>query len=612
MANVSSVVKHFPSAKEGFVTTLASTISSGAATVPLNSVTGYNNGDVAVLIVEPGSASAKQAVTGTVDTSGVQLTNCVWTEGTNQTHNAGSTVVDYVAATHMSMVSKGLLVEHDQDGGHSDITADSIVVSGSVEASEFIVTGAGGSQGWESGLPAPDTITYNGDRNYTLVFNGADHTDIVSPNMLLRATRTVTAPTQCADLEASSSQYFNDTTPAGTTFTDDFVAGGWVKLESYGSGGNTVVGRYNGTSGWILRIGALGAGDGRIQLIGFNAGSANFSCVVSRTSIQLNRWTHIAAQLDMSAFTATSTTSYVMIDGEDHTAFVQRGGTNPTALVQAGDLSVGANNSGGFTEFFDGKLSNVWYSSAKITQANVQTLISQSITSAQCTTHSIVSAWTFNNTLNDVNTTSANNLTAQNSAAATNADTPFSGGSGGTQEYAKVETTAFSTNTTMTVRVPEGYAIPTTGGISAMGYSSQAAPYGFPGMTPVIAMRQLNVTATATSIVAVDGLTITFNALANTRYKITFQPGVGISEDNSGAQARIGIALGSVSAANLIQESFMTTAAANQGASPACIWTGYFVPGSVTIIGSLRAVGAGTASLAGATTNPVQFILEEY
>lgn len=116
MAIVTSVTKHFPTAKEGFTTTLASTIGSGAATVPLNSVTGYANGDQAVFVVEPASSTAKQAVTGTVDTAGVQLTGAVWTEGTNTTHSAGATVVDYVAATHMSMVTKGLLVSHNQDG----------------------------------------------------------------------------------------------------------------------------------------------------------------------------------------------------------------------------------------------------------------------------------------------------------------------------------------------------------------------------------------------------------------------------------------------------------------------------------------------------------------
>ena len=116
MAIVSSVTKHFPTAKEGFTTTLASTIAPGVTTVALNSVTGFNNGETIVLVVEPTDPTKKQAFTGVVDTSGIQLTDVVWTEGTNQTHNSGVTVVDYETATHWAMYSKGLLVSHNQDG----------------------------------------------------------------------------------------------------------------------------------------------------------------------------------------------------------------------------------------------------------------------------------------------------------------------------------------------------------------------------------------------------------------------------------------------------------------------------------------------------------------
>ena len=124
MATVSSVIKHFPSAEEGFTTQLASSISSGATTVPLNSVSGYANGEVVAFVVDPTDASKKQAFTGTVDTAGVQITNVVWTEGSNQTHTAGvqitnvvwtegsnqthtagATVVDYATATHISILS---------------------------------------------------------------------------------------------------------------------------------------------------------------------------------------------------------------------------------------------------------------------------------------------------------------------------------------------------------------------------------------------------------------------------------------------------------------------------------------------------------------------------
>ena len=132
MTNVSAVTKHFPSAEEGFTTTLSSTISAGATTVGLNSLSGYTTGEVATLIVAPTVSSEKQAFTGVVDTAGLQLTNVVWTTGTNQTHAAGTTVVDYATATHISQMSKGILEEHNQDGSHGAITATSVASTGAV------------------------------------------------------------------------------------------------------------------------------------------------------------------------------------------------------------------------------------------------------------------------------------------------------------------------------------------------------------------------------------------------------------------------------------------------------------------------------------------------
>lgn len=120
--SVASVVKFFPTAQNGFTTTLASTIASGAATVPLNSVSGYTNGDTAVFVVDPTSVTLKQTFTGVIDTAGVQVTGVIWTAGTNATHSAGATVVDYATATHISMMTKGILVDHLSSGAHKVAT----------------------------------------------------------------------------------------------------------------------------------------------------------------------------------------------------------------------------------------------------------------------------------------------------------------------------------------------------------------------------------------------------------------------------------------------------------------------------------------------------------
>lgn len=338
-----------------------------------------------------------------------------------------------------------------------------------------------GPDGWNLLSALNPTVTHNGNRSYSVVYSSVNYTSLVSPGARLKFSRTVTPPSQCADLESSSSQYFNKTSPTGMTFTDDFVAGAWVKLESYTGAVQVIASRYNGTSGWLLYLTA----SGQVALQGNNGGGTNLSSVTSFQSIPLNKWVYIAGQLDMSAFTATPTTSYIMIDGVDVPCTVARGGTNPTALIQAGNLEIGSTNSG--TSPFDGKIAQAFVSSAKITQANVRTLYSQGLTASLISTHSIVSAYDFNGNSNDLNTTNANNLTAQNSAAATATDSPFN-----STEYGIVMAASFSTNTTLTVQVPEGFTLPTSGGISSASYSSQKVPYGFPSQRGKWVLRVVN------------------------------------------------------------------------------------------------------------------------
>lgn len=518
--SVSSVVSHFPSAENGFTTTTSGSVSSGAATVGLNSVAGYTNGEVVVFVIDPTDASKKQTFTGIMDTGGSQVTSVVWTAGTNQTHSAGATVVDYATATHISMMTKGLLVEHAQTGLHTLTSSATITSAKHITAindtngnelfkltatgsavNEFTVANAatgnspilsatGGdtnvgltltpkgtgnvsmtsrADGWVTGLTAPSTVTANGNRSYNLTIASTDYTDRLSPGMRVRTTRTVSAPTKCTDLESGSSNYYNKTSPNKCTFTDDFVVSAWVKLESYAA--MTILSRYNGTSGWKFSL----TSSGQVEVYGYNAGAANYSGVVSVQSIPLGRWVHIDAQLDMSAFTATTTTSFVMIDGVDVPATVGRGGTNPTALVQAGNLEVGSQNGG--TVPFDGKLAQVAYFTAKVTQATLLTYFHQTLAGTET---SLGSAYSFNNAITDLNTTTPNDLTAQNSAVATNADSPFGNLLGLTTDYGIIQAVSFSTNTTITVQVPEGCTIPVSGGVSALDYSTMKAPQGFP------------------------------------------------------------------------------------------------------------------------------------
>lgn len=464
--NVSTVTNHFSTANKGFITTLGSSILSGATTIPLTSVSGLTNGTIFVGIIEPG-LSNEQEFTGTVDTAGVQITGVKWTDGTDVDHTAGVTIVDYVAATDWNMNTKGLLVSHDQDG---TLKAGAVDVAG-VLASNVVTYPKLESElqgGWNStsALPAISTVVANGNRSYTLT-HASSIASVVSPGMRRRFSRTSAAPITSFSLNGTN-MYFNKTSPAGMTFTDDFVVSAWVKLESYGAGNTYIISRFNNTSGWGLLLNS----SGQVIMVGFNGANTNYSQVVSYQSVPLNKWVHVAAQLDMSAFTATTTTSYVMIDGVDVPCSVVRGGTNPTALIQAGNLEVGSTNGG--TLLFDGKLAQVAIYSAKVTQATIRASIDRGLTGSET---SLISAYSGANTTDLAST--GNNLTAQNGAVSGYADAPFgNGGISSTIEYGLTMSVS-SDGLTEVVQVPEGCALPTTGGITASAYSSMANPFGW-------------------------------------------------------------------------------------------------------------------------------------
>jgi len=402
--------------------------------------------------------------------------------GSDQVYPAGSTTQVFIvvsAAAHNDSID-GLLEEHNQDGTHSDITADSITAPEGTITDLTVTTLTVGSQtptaDWTALGSTPNTVTYNGNNSYSMVFNSTNYTGTVNPGTRLRMTRSASAPTQSTSLNGTS-QYWVKTSPNKLTFTDDFVVSAWVKLSAYNGAANQVIAsRWNGTSGFYLTVNNIG----QILLVGTNAGSGNNSYVQSYQSIPINKWVHVSAQLDMSAFTATTTTSYVMINGLDAPATVIRSGTNPTALVQAGNLEIGSANGG--TLPFNGKIAQVAIFNAKVTQATLQGYISQGLSGSET---SLASAYSFNAVTTDVNTTTPNDLVAGGgSPTATNADSPFGGQASGsisaTLDYGIVQSATFSTNTTLVVQVPEGNTIPTSGGLSAVSYSSQGAPYGFP------------------------------------------------------------------------------------------------------------------------------------
>lgn len=352
-----------------------------------------------------------------------------------------------------------------------------IGVDGNVYNNEkrILTTGDYTPDGWHSITVIPDLITALGQRSFTVRYPNVDYSGTLSKGMRKKFTRSTAAPTQCTSLNGTN-QYFSNTSPAGMTFTDDFALSAWIKVSSYASG--YIVSRYNGTSGWALRMNSNGA----IELFATNAAAGNFRTILSSASVPLNKWVHVAAQLDMSSYpTVSSTTSYIMFDGVEMPAVMSQGGTNPTALVQAGALEIGSQNGGGTP--FGGKIAQVAIFNAKVTPATMLGHMNQGLAGAET---SLISAYSFNNSITDLNTTNANNLTANNSAAATNSDSPFAQGAdavtaNGVTEYGIITNVSYSApNTTITVQTPEGSVLPTTGTIASSSYSAQKSPYGFP------------------------------------------------------------------------------------------------------------------------------------
>ena len=321
-------------------------------------------------------------------------------------------------------------------------------------------------QGWEDFGHSLTSITALGNRSYTAVVSGVNTTGITSVGMRLKLPRSVAAPTQCTSLNGTN-QYWSKSSPSGMTFTDDFTVSAWVKPTSYAGSG--IVSRYNGTSGWILQM----TGNGQIRIQGIGAAASPNEYGESYQSLPLNKWTHVAATLDMSGNASTIYFDGVLVPS----SYTQA--SPGTALVQAGNLEIGSYNGGAF---FPGKIAQVAIYSSVLSAATVKASMNQTLTGSET---SLVSAYTFNGNGNDLSA-NANNLTAQNSATASNTDTPFTNSvtgtniTAGTTNFGIITAQTFSTDTTYTIQVPEGETLPTTGGIGTVSYSMQKTPYGFP------------------------------------------------------------------------------------------------------------------------------------
>ena len=455
MSNLALVTDNMlPVANETFIDNLSAGISAGAAIVPINSLSEYSDGDSVVLTVDPGTASQATFIG---EKQGNTVIDCKWTEGNvGASHAAGATVIDYDSSTHYNVLTKVLRMTHNETGSLKTTAVQAALnISSAVPAD------------WTVLATAPTLQSSNGQREYVLKYTGVDYTDRLQPGTKLKIPRTVAAQTQSTSLNGTN-QYWSKSSPAGMTFTNNFVVGAWVKLSSYAATNMDIVSRYNGTSGWVLRVSSAG----QVQLVGINGGATNYMEFKSYQSIPLNKWVHIAAQMDMTVTTNTPTTNYIMIDGVDVPLVATRGGTSPTSLVQAGNLEIGSANGG--TELFPGKIQNAFVTSAKLTQTQVRAFKDQKLTTAIATTYSMVAAYPFDGNGNDVSS-NANNLTGSGGAVATDTDTAFS-----TDVFGiATKVTLSGSDTLVTVFCPTGAGIPNET-LGTTSYSSVRAPYGFP------------------------------------------------------------------------------------------------------------------------------------
>jgi hypothetical protein len=483
----------------GTVTTLAAPGKALSATSITVGATTNHPTDTGIVIAIRQVDSAGELVAGTYTewsatvTSGTSFAiNAVPVYGSDQVYAAGSTTQVYIplsAYAHNELID-GILTEHNQDGTHSNITATTVT------ADEFIVNGAT-SEGWQTGVPTPDTVTYNGNRSYNLVFNSNDLTDTVSNGMRVKLARTVTPPTQCTDLESGSSQYASlaSASVTGSTFTTAFTCMAWIEPESYTNG--AIISRTDGTSGWFLEL----VSDGTVRVVG-DAG-ASIDSGATYQSVVLNKWQHVAVTMDMVANTVLTYIDGVSVPNSAASA--------TAALVQAGNLQVGARNGG---TFFDGKIAQAAVFSSVLSASTIRSYASQGLSGSESTA---VAVYPLNGDFNDL-TSNNNDLVAQAGATATTVDSPFNA-----TEYGIITANSFSTNTTLTVQVPVGYAIPTSGGVSSVFYSTQDVPYGFPvdentSTTKIIPGNSRALYATNSSTVTKAGNSTSYTQISGSLY----------------------------------------------------------------------------------------------
>ena len=312
------------------------------------------------------------------------------------------------------------------------------------------------SVGWQ---PLGQTLTYsanNGNKEF-VVTSTANLTSTLQAGSKVQITRSVTPPTQTMSFVSSSSQYAQNTSPTGITFTSGYTCEAWVYLNSYTGNIQTIISRDQGSAaGFSFEVNSNG------QLYTFYRNATATKTANTYQSVPLNQWVHVAVAVSVPIFPTIA----FYINGIQAPA-------NPTGtattMVQGGTLQIGARTIVSNT-YFNGYISEARLWSVAQTQANIQANMTISLTGSET---NLVGLWQGNGNFND-KTSNANNLTAANSAIATQASNPYN-----STEYGVVTSVTYvSSISTVKIYTGNSNTIPNQT-LGTVNYSVARVPFGF-------------------------------------------------------------------------------------------------------------------------------------
>lgn len=307
---------------------------------------------------------------------------------------------------------------------------------------------------WDGWQPLDATISvasgYNQGNKSFVLDTDTDLRDEFSKGARFKVGRSIAAPTQAISLNGST-QYGSKSSPSGITFTDDFTVEMWIKVDSYNSVQQKIMGRGSGSDSWFVPI--------TNGLVGLWAYDSVWDGITTISPIPLGRWVHFAAWINFSAQTGG-----IYIDG------LSVGVTNDihgdvSSVPQVGNLEIGryARQTG---QYFDGELADVRLWSDIRTPTEIQDNMYQQLVGNEA---NLVGYWKLNGDWND-SSSNANHLTPNGSPTFVT-DNPMKD-----TEYGIVTDV---TSTQITVFTGTNYSIPNMT-LNSPHFSVEKAPQGFP------------------------------------------------------------------------------------------------------------------------------------